>query len=260
MCDQDLADAVDNVLESFTNAKKQFTNWDVTKEVRKTLRNTRHWEVKQEINDLYNCGHFPYNYFRQVVTLKNGEQPFVYSPTDLDPQDYEKVVVPQVTPVVSVTTEEATTSYNAVASADTIIGIIGATSDTIDVDATTGNVLPTTGNVLPATGNVLPPADDLIAYVRADARDRICVPNRFMKQLSVDQGQLVYAKYNTLDTTPKITITDHFPNTISGDRVQTYVVDSSYNVRVTRKTLTNAGFLAGSDRVISLNNDKIVIF
>lgn len=97
MCIQASHPQIETVTLEFLNSGKQFTAFDVTKEVRIRVGrsvNIRHDDVKAYIHGNFQDlnGAIPTSYSRQVIHLPNGHEPFLYFPVNTDPSDYVNAV------------------------------------------------------------------------------------------------------------------------------------------------------------------------
>ncbi len=166
-------------------------------------------------------------YMKTLVEVDEGRglSAFVYHPVGEDPFSYGKVTsaVPPV-PVMTSTVPSVpvmTTTQTAPATPVT--------------KATTAT--PTTSTIT-AQDSVLVIIDDQKSGRSVDGRGTFCVPNSAVVKLGLKRGDKVFAfKVNNVRGNPSVALTRN----TDGKHLAKYTVDKSSNVRVTRKTMMEAG-------------------
>lgn len=203
-----LNEIVDTVNE-FMNADTMFTAWDVTVAVRKRSKDkVQHFEVKKEVHRMFDNGGMP-SYDRVLANLPNvNPQPWIYYPPSADPSTYDGKPVSISTPVAL---PAPTASMSTVDDDD----------DDVDVAA-----------------------DGSVVY-KFDSTDRLCVPNKLVRDLGLKEGDEVeVVACATIPTevcvVPKGSSFPGQPPHVSSS-VATLTVDRYDNVRIGRTTLTKAG-------------------
>lgn len=92
MCDLATRTVIEQVSSNFVQQGRQFTAWDVTKEVRSQGVREKHNEIKKVVHELFSNGNFGSDYTRSVRQLPNqvsGQPaPFIYHRNYEQPDDY----------------------------------------------------------------------------------------------------------------------------------------------------------------------------
>ena len=192
---------IEDVVNEYTKDEKMFTAFDVTKEVRvRTKDRVFHDEVKKEVHKMFHNGALP-GYNRSLANLANANpQPWVYHPQSVDVSKYNGSPVNDTSTVA----DPGTTPISSISSF--------AGSGTND-------------------------NDDKV--YKLDTTDRLCVPNKLVRQLSLKTGDTIYVYYANVKLTLKKDGSD-------GNFVTSYQVDKDDNVRITAGTLCKCG-LAGTE-------------
>ncbi len=194
---------IEDAVNEFVNADTMFTAWDVTMAVRKrSKQRVQHFEVKKEVHRMFDNGNM-FSYNRTLANLPNvNPQPWIYHPLSADPSTYSGQ--PVSAPVAAIATVPPVAALPA-ASISTI-------DDGVDVAA-----------------------DGSVIY-KFDTTDRLCIPNKLVRQLGLkdsdpvvvfqsDPSELVLAPSLPAGATP----------------VADYHVDRYDNVRIGRATFTKVG-------------------
>lgn len=191
---------IENVVSEFLAAEKMFTAWDVTMEVRKRSKDrVQHFEVKKEVHKIFDQGNMS-GYSRTLANLQNvSPQPWIYHLSTDDPSIYDgKPTVP------------------AAAVPTTPISSISSVDDNSVADI----------------------AADGSAVYKFDTTDRLCVPNKLVREIGLKAGdeiEITAADLSSFFVQPK----GNGPAAPSV--VANYVVDRYDNVRVSRATLGKLG-------------------
>jgi hypothetical protein len=179
-----------------------FTAWDVTMEVRKRSKDrVQHFEVKKEVHKVFDQGCMS-GYNRTLATLQNvTPQPWVYHPITVDPSGYDgKPTAPAVVVALPVS------SISSVDDNDNSISDIAA---------------------------------DGSAVYKFDTTDRLCVPNKLIREIGLKMGDEIEitcaAPNSAFFVQPKGT------GPAAPSVVANYVVDRYDNVRISRATLSKLG-------------------
>ena len=93
MCVQASHPEIENVFMDFLNSSKQFTAYDVTKEVRNCVGHSvriDHDDVRAYVHGNFRdlSGVVPTDYSRQIIHLSIGSSQYLYFPVSSDPNDY----------------------------------------------------------------------------------------------------------------------------------------------------------------------------
>lgn len=193
---------INDVVTEFTNKNLMFTAWDVTVELRKKSKSrVQHYEVKKEVHEMFENGNI-FSYSRTLAHLPNvNTQPWIYHPLAADPSVYAGMP----------TTDLGFPTKVLGAPTSTI-----STVDDDDVDDDDGNVL-----------------------YKFDKTDRLCVPNKLVRQMGLKHGDKVEVMCDSQPTN-EVKLVKHDSQTAT-ILAATYVVDDSDNVRVTRAALNKVG-------------------
>lgn len=194
---------IEDTVKEFVNSDTMFTAWDVTVALRKRSKNNiQHYEVKKEVHQMFDQGNMT-GYNRHLANLPNvNSQPWIYYSPSVDPTIYTgKPIVP----TAAVVLPSPTSSMSSVDSTD----------DGSDVAA-----------------------DGSLVY-KFDTTDRLCVPNKLIRELNLKVGDEVDVVY-TVPTTSEVCVVPKggLPGLSS---IATYVVDKYDNVRISRAALTKIG-------------------
>ena len=197
---------IEEVVTEFTNADKMFTAWDVTMEVRKRSKDrVQHFEVKKEVHRMFDQGGMC-SYNRTLANLPNiNPQPWIYHPLGFDPSLYNgKPSV--VTPATPV-------------------------------------ALPAPNSMTALDDGVDTAADGTTVY-KFDSTDRLCVPNRLVRQLGLKNGDYVtvFCDVSPSNEVKLVSKSQNLPQGASP--VADYVVDRYDNVRMGRATFAKLGISA----------------
>jgi len=203
-----LNEIVDTVNE-FVGSGRMFTAWDVTVEVRKRSKDrVQHFEVKKEVHKMWDSGDI-HGYNRVLANLQNvNPQPFLYYPPSADPTTYDgKPVAPPSTAALPAPTP--TSSMTAI-------------DDGMDIAA-----------------------DGSVVY-KFDTTDRLCVPNKLIRELNLKAGDEVEVVVCTSTPNGEVCVVPKNagypgqPPHVSSV-VANLTVDRYDNVRIGRTTLTKVG-------------------
>ncbi len=202
---------IEDVVSENINADKMFTAWDVTVEVRKRSKDrVQHYEVKREVHKLFDNGGMA-GYNRVLANLPGiNPQPFLYYPPSCDPTTYTGK---PTAPAAAVALPAPTSSMTALDDDD---------DDDVDVAA-----------------------DGSVVY-KFDTTDRLCVPNKLVRELSLKAGDEVEvvvctsAPNGEVCVVPKNAGYPGVPPHVSSV-VANLTVDRYDNVRIGRATLDKVG-------------------
>lgn len=198
---------IEEVVSENVNADKMFTAWDVTVEVRKRSKDrVQHYEVKREVHKLFDNGCMS-GYNRVLANLPGiNPQPFLYFPPSCDPTTYTGK---PAAPAAAVALPAPTSSMTAL-------------DDGTDVGG-----------------------DGSVVY-KFDTTDRLCVPNRLVRQLGLKAGDEVEVVCTVPPGNEVVVVQKGSPSIVGKglSPVATYVVDSYDNVRITRGALNKIGLSA----------------
>ena len=208
---------ITDVVNDFVNADMMFTAFDVTMALRKkTRQHVQHYEVKREVHNMFQNGQM-FSYNRALANLPNVDpQPWVYHPISADVSLYSGKPVSMATatavPAVAVT---ATPAVAALPGAPSSISTIDDGNDGVDVAA-----------------------DGTVVY-KFDTTDRLCVPNKLVRQLGLKDSDPVTVSSNAKN---EVTVSAALP--AGATHIADYHVDRYDNVRIGRATFTKAGISA----------------
>lgn len=193
---------IENVVSEFLAAEKMFTAWDVTMEVRKRSKDrVQHFEVKKEVHKIFDQGNMS-GYSRTLANLQNvNPQPWIYHLSTDDPSIYDgKPTAPTVV----------------------VTAIAPPISSISNVD----------------DNSVVDIAADGSAVYKFDTTDRLCVPNKLVREIGLKAGdeiEITAADLSSFFVQPKGSA-PAAPSVVAN-----YVVDRYDNVRVSRATLGKLG-------------------
>lgn len=206
----EIVDVVNDLLREET----MFTAWDVTCVLRKKVKQkVQHYEVKREVHQMFEQGDFP-GYARALANLPNiNPQPWIYYPPSLDPNDYKGKPV----------TASGVAAMPAVAALPAPTASMSSVDDDTDTDIA---------------------ADGSVVY-KFDTTDRLCVPNKLVRDLGLKEGDEVeVVACATIPTevcvVPKGGVYPGQPPHVSSS-VAKLTVDRYDNVRIGRTTLNKVG-------------------
>lgn len=205
---------ITDVVNDFVNSGTMFTAFDVTMALRKKSRqNVQHYEVKREVHKLFNNGQM-FSYDRALANLPNVDpQPWVYHPLSADISLYDGK------PVAS-----QATAVSAPVVAPQAIAVVD------DVDDDNGTVVH-----------------------KFDSTDRLCIPNRLVRQLGVKDSDPVTVSCLAQN---ELTITaGHVPG---ASPIADYHVDRYDNIRIGRSTFAKANINAVAFEIDG-DNQKITV-
>jgi hypothetical protein len=221
---------IEDVVSENVNAGKMFTAWDVTVEVRKRSKDrVQHYEVKKEVHKMWDNGSI-HGYNRVLANLPNvNPQPFLYYPPSADPSTYDgKPVAPAAKVALPPPSSMST---------------IDPLDDDDDSDIA---------------------ADGSVVY-KFDTTDRLCVPNKLIRELNLKAGDEVEVVVCNSTPNGEVCIV---PKNVGYPGVPPHVsavvanltVDRYDNVRIGRTTLTKVGVNGVAfeiDRVLAHNAIKV---
>jgi hypothetical protein len=198
---------IEDTVNENVKAGKMFTAWDVTVEVRKRSKDrVQHFEVKKEVHKMWDNGNI-HGYNRCLANLQNvNPQPFLYYPPSADPSTYDGK---PVAPAAATALPAPTSSMTAL-------------DDGADVAA-----------------------DGSVVY-KFDTTDRLCVPNKLIRELNLKAGDEVEVVVCTSAPTGEVCVV---PKNVGYPGVPPHVssvvanltVDRYDNVRIGRTTLNKVG-------------------
>ena len=216
---------IENVVNDFVNGGNMFTAWDVTVAVRKVAKaKVQHYEVKREVHQMFDNGNMV-GYNRELANLPNvNPQPWIYYPPSADPKTYTGK---PVAPAAAVALPAPST---------TVAGSMTALDDGADIGG-----------------------DGSVVY-KWDTTDRLCIPNKLIRELGLKAGDEVEVVCEVTPTNEVRVIQKGaaaiYNNGLSP--VATYMVDTYDNVRITRGALNKIG-LNGVAFEIERNGDEIKV-
>jgi hypothetical protein len=211
------------MVDEFVNDEKLFTAFDVTMALRKRSKSRiQHYEVKGEVHKMFsNGGMFSYN--RTLANLPNvNPQPWVYHPVSADVSLYNGKPLDTK---VSVSPPAPTPALAAPVSSMTAVD----DDDGTDIGG-----------------------DGSVVY-KFDTTDRLCVPNKLVRQLGLKDSDPVTV---SLLTTNEVVLTPGLP--AGATHIADYHVDRYDNVRIGRATFTKAGISAVAFEIDG-DNSKITV-
>lgn len=203
---------IENVVNDFVNKGTMFTAWDVTVACRKAVKDrVQHYEVKREVHQMFDNGNMV-GYNRQLANLPGvNPQPWIYYPPSADPNTY--------------------TGKPATPAAPSVVALPAPTSSMSTVDDDDDDV------------DVA--ADGSVVY-KFDTTDRLCVPNKLIRELNLkagDEVEVVVCNSTPNDevcVVPKNVGYPGVPPHVSSV-VANLTVDRYDNVRIGRATLNKVG-------------------
>ena len=214
---------ITTVVNEFVNDNKMFTAFDVTRELRGRVKDrVQHHEVKREVHQMFTSGQV-FGYNRTLANLPGvNPQPWIYHPLAADFTTYNGNPA-AVTPVAP----------------SPVLPSISSTDDDDDDDE-----------------------DDNNRVYKFDSTDRLCVPNKLIRQLGLKCGDEVHIVCTTPPTNEVAIVKKNhsFPgvpphiSSVFAD----YVVDRYDNVRITKGAFNRIG-LSGVAFEIEGDSDKIMV-
>ena len=197
----------ENVVNDFVNNGTMFTAWDVTLAVRKTVKaKVQHYEVKREVHQMFDNGNMV-GYNRELANLPNVDpQPWIYYPPTADPKTYTgKPVAPAAAAALP---------------APTPVASMTALDDGADIGG-----------------------DGSVVY-KWDTTDRLCVPNKLVRDLGFKAGDEVdVVSVNTVQNEVCVVKKgETFPGAPPhlSATLATLTVDRYDNIRIGRTALNKA--------------------
>jgi hypothetical protein len=201
---------IENVVNDLVNSGTMFTAWDVTLACRKVVKaRVQHYEVKREVHQMFDDGNMV-GYNRVLANLPGvNPQPWLYYPPSADPNTYTgKPVAPAAAAVLPAPTP--------------IGGSMTSLDDGVDIGG-----------------------DGSVVY-KFDTTDRLCVPNKLVRELNLKEGDEVdvvvcaSAPNGEVCVVPKNAGYPGQPPHVSSVAA-TLTVDRYDNVRIGRATLNKVG-------------------
>ena len=212
---------IEDVVSEFVNADVMFTAFDVTMALRKRSKSRiQHYEVKGEVHKMFaNGGMFSYN--RTLANLPNvNPQPWVYHPVSADVSLYNGKPL------------------------DAKVAVLPAPALAAPVSSMTAVDDDDDGTDIGGDGSVV---------YKFDTTDRLCVPNKLVRQLGLKDSDPVTV---SLLTTNEVVLTPGLP--AGATHIADYHVDRYDNVRIGRATFTKAGISAVAFEIDG-DNSKITV-
>lgn len=212
---------IEDSVSEFVNANTMFTAWDVTMAVRKRSQDrVQHYEVKREVHKMFDQGSM-FSYNRTLANLPNvSPQPWIYHPLGSDVSQYNG---------------HPTVSGSSAPAAPSPVQSISSVDDGNDDGSDTA-------------------ADGSIVY-KFDSTDRLCVPNKFVRQIGLKKGDVVAMLCSNHPSNEvevfKFDLNKH-------GTCNTYTVDSYDNVRISRAALQQLG-INGVAFEMEAATDKVVV-
>lgn len=219
---------IEDVVTEFVNGDTMFTAWDVTVAVRKRSKDrVQHFEVKKEVHRMFDQGGMP-SYNRQLANLPGiNPQPWLYYPPSADPNTYTGKPAAPAAAAPSVVALPSPSSSMSTVDDD----------DAVDVAA-----------------------DGSVVY-KFDTTDRLCVPNKLVRELGLKEGDEVdVVSANGVGEVCVVRKGETFPGQpphVSAT-LASLTVDRYDNVRIGRTTLTK-GNLNGVAFEIERDNTAIKV-
>jgi hypothetical protein len=246
-CSNQAQDIIREKVDEFVQEKRLFTAYDISKAVQAELKSQdlpfeRHRDLKGDIHQEVSACLATGNYVQTLHDVGAPTRAFLYLPQDADPNDYvpqDRKDTPKADAGASQTQAVAGTAAKPFASQDdddkgsglrrTIVGVTDQKSDDDE-------------------------GDEVDSGRKPDARGTVCVPNHVLRAAGFGHRDVVYVTNDNgnVKLVKQLGTNDQ--------KLATYTVDYSNNVRITAKTLEKSGVgNAPNGYDFRRDGDKVVV-